>query len=327
MRRSLASLPKIELHLHLEGCLTSAEAMRLSEKNGLAWDRPKIAALYRHATFGEFLRHFGQILDFIREPEDLAWLLGRVLARLRRQGVVYAEIRISPSVWERHGLSPLAGMEALAAARTTAPIATNFIVDAVRQWDMGLIERDLDLACRFRRRGVVALGLGGDEAAAPAARFMGLAQECRSRGMPLVPHAGEALGPEEVDSALEVFSPRRIGHGIAAARSAKVLENVVRSGVHLEVCPTSNRRTGVVAKGERHPLKELWEGGTSLSLGTDDPALFGATPCGELRVAARCAGWGRADMARSQAMAARAAFLSRDEKDGLERLIEAGWHP
>lgn len=261
MSRSLASRPKIELHIHLEGCLTAAEAVWLCGRHGLAWDGPQIAALYRHATFGEFLRHFGQILDFIKEPEDLAWLLGRALARLRRQGVIYAEIRISPSVWERHGMSPLAGMEALAAARMTAPIATNFIVDAVRQWDMGLIERDLDLACRFRRKGVVALGLGGDEVAAPAARFRGLAQECRSRRMPLVPHAGEALGPEEVDSALEVFSPRRIGHGIAAVRSAKVLENVVRSGVHLEVCPTSNRRTGVVRRGRDIPLKSFGKGG------------------------------------------------------------------
>lgn len=325
MTAGLAFRPKVELHLHLEGCLTPAEAVVLARRHGLQLGKKSILALYRHRDFGEFLRHFGQLLDLFKGQEDLAWLLSRVLGRLRRQGVVYAEIRVSPAVWERHGLHPVPCLKTLLALRHTAPLPFNLIVDAVRQWDRALLERDLDLACAYKGQGVVAFGLGGDEAAAPAARFGDLARECRSRRLPVVPHAGEAADAGEVASAMKVFSPRRIGHGIAAARSEAVLADVVERGVHLEVCPTSNRRTGVIGSRERHPLGLLWRRGVHLSLGTDDPALFGATPCGELRFAALNAGWTLEDMGRSQVAAARASFLPPGAREALARRLEAGW--
>lgn len=297
----------------------------LARRHGLSWDRRTVLSHYTHADFGEFLRHFGALLDLFRAPEDLCWLLSRVRGRLARQGVIYAEVRVSPSVWERHGLEAAGTLAKLLDEGAKGPVALRFIVDGVRQWAPELLERDLDLACRFRSAGVVAFGVGGDEGAAPAASLRALSEECRSRKMPVVPHAGEALGPEEVESALEVFAPRRIGHGIAATRSVEALGALKKRGVHLEVCPTSNRRTGVVPRGHRHPTAELWESGVSLSLGTDDPALFGATLCGELRWAARSAGWGLRDMARSQLMAADAAFLARGEREDLARRIESGW--
>lgn len=317
--------PKVELHLHLEGCLTPSDAVILSHKNRLALDTECILSLYRHENFKQFLVHFGSLLELFKSPEDLCWLLDRTLVRLRRQGVIYAEIRVSPSVWERHGLPAARSLEILLnhASRQSAPVG--FIVDAVRHWDSALLMRDLDLACRFRRNGVVALGVGGDEAAVPASGLKPLANECRARRMPVIPHAGEVLGPEEIASALDVFQPARIGHGIAAERSAEVRDSLRRRGVHLEVCPTSNRRTGVVVRGRRHPLRGLWRAGVNLSLGTDDPALFGATLCGELRWALRSAGWTEEDLAQSQLMAAKASFLPRAAREDLARRVMAGW--
>ena len=325
MSLRLSRRPKVELHLHLEGCLTAPEALALARRNGLPWSPQTVASHYRHADFGEFLRHFGALLDLFRTPEDLCWLLSRVQKRLRRQGVVYAEVRLSPSVWERHGMEPVSTLRTLLEFGARGPVAMSFIVEGVRQWGPPQLGRDLDLACRFRSSGVVAFGLGGDEGAAPAGSLTTLAAECRARRIPVVPHAGEVLGPEEVASALDVFTPVRIGHGIGAARSAEVLLALRERGVHLEVCPTSNRRTGVVGKGERHPLRKLWGSGVALSLSTDDPGLFGATLCGELRWAARSAGWGEAEMGRSQIMAALATFLSAGERDALARRVESGW--
>ena len=143
--------------------------------------------------------------------------------------------------------------------------------------------------------------------------------------MPVIPHAGEVLGPEEVTSALEVFHPHRIGHGISAARSPSVMNTLARNGIHLEVCPTSNRRTGVLASGKKHPLQALWRAGIALSLGTDDPGLFDATLCGELRWAQRSAGWTDEDLLRSQVMAAEASFLPKPAREDLARRIQAGW--
>lgn len=209
------------------------------------------------------------------------------------------------------------------ARRVSAPVG--FIVDTVRQWSPALHSRDLDLACGFRKMGVVALGVGGDEAAAPAGSMKALARECRTRRIPVIPHAGEVLGAEEILAALDIFRPVRIGHGVSAAGSSLVMQALSERGVHLEVCPTSNRRTGAVARGRKHPLRRLWRAGISLSLNTDDPALFGTTLCGELRWARRSAGWSEREMALSQLMAARASFLAKDAREDLARRIEAGW--
>ncbi|MGC8762200.1 MAG: adenosine deaminase family protein [Acidobacteriota bacterium] len=316
---SLRGLPKVELHLHLEGCLHPGDAFRLALRNGAGLSRNGILALYRHRDFGEFLAHFGALLDLFRGPEDLVWLLHRTARRLARQGILHAELRISPSVWERHGLSPLPCLKALLEARRTLPLSVLFIVDAVRQWDRAGIERDLGLALRFQKEGVAALGLGGDERAAPAGLFRDLAEECRRRRLPLIPHAGEVTGPGEVRRALEL-APFRIGHGIAAASDPELLARLAEEGVHLEVCPTSNRKTGAVPRGRSHPLPALWRAGVSLSLGTDDPALFATTLNGEIAWALR-RGWSPADALRSQRLAAQASLLSPAERrDLLARL-------
>ena len=317
MTRNLKHLPKIELHVHLEGCISPSEALALAFRKDRSSDPEAIRKLYRHASFQDFLSHFGQIVALLREPDDLLWLFDRVVLRLKRQGVVYAEIRVSPSVWERHGLPPEACLGRLAERTASAPIACRLIVDGVRQWDRTRLERDLDLALALRNKGVVAFGLGGDETSAPACHFRDLAGACREADFPVIPHAGEALGPEEVLSALEVFTPPRLGHGIASARNRKVLDEVVARRVHLEVCPTSNRRTGAVGRREEHPLKALWAAGSRLSLGTDDPALFGTTLCRELSWAVSRGGWTMKDVAASQVFAAQASLLPPGQKRDL----------
>lgn len=312
-----APTPRVELHLHLEGSLTLADALRLARRHrGGRFCRSDLEPLYRHADFGDFLRHFGAVVALLREPGDLVELLGRLLIRLRRQGVLYAEVRVSPSVWERHGLGAREGMEAL--ARATYPEAPEYrlIVDAVRHWGMTGVERDLSLALAHRRRGVVALGLGGDEAAAPARTFGALAETCSALCFPLVPHAGEALGPQEVADAVSLPGVTRIGHGIAAAGDPGTLGLLRERGTHLEVCPASNFATGVVRRGTPHPVGDLFRAGVSLSLSTDDPALFGTTLAGEERLA-RAAGLGGRDLLACRAAAARASFLPRRERESL----------
>ncbi len=321
MTPQLRRLPKIELHLHLEGCILPSEALVLARRRDRDADVQTVRGLYRHSSFLEFLAHFGSIVGLLRSPDDLVWLFRRVVSRLGRQNVIYAEIRISPSVWERHGLDPAPCVERLVEEVSNAPIRCGLIVDGVRQWDRSGLERDLELALAYRGKGVAGFGLGGDEAAAPAAAFGDLAAYCRSKRFPVIPHAGEALGPEEVASAMEVFSARRIGHGIAAAQALDVLEEVVRRRVHLEVCPTSNRRTGVVGRGRKHPMSDLWSAGCRLSLGTDDPALFGTTIYRELQWAVSRGGWTLRDVVMSQRYAAQAALLPASEKEDLLRRL------
>lgn len=312
--------PRIELHLHLEGALALRDAVRLGRRAGHAPEA--VRALYQHADFGEFLRHFGALVSLLRRPEDLVSLLGATLLRLGRQGVLYAEVRVSPSVWERHGMDPAAGMAALAKARFPGAPEHRLIVDAVRQWGVTGVERDLSLALAHRRRGVVALGVGGDEAAAPAALFRSVAQACLSEGFGFVPHAGEALGADEVARAAALPGVRRLGHGVAAAGDRGLCRALRDSGLHLEVCPGSNFATGVVPSGRPHPVGRLFRAGVPLSLSTDDPALFGTTLAAEERHARR-AGLTPADLRACRVAAARAAFLPRSARETLAARLES----
>jgi adenosine deaminase len=301
----------------LEGAIGPSEFRALSARHGTPAGLPDQTGLFHHASFDEFLQHFGAITHLLREPEDLAWLLHRHLGKLRRQGVLYAEVRISPAVWERRGLDPLGTLSLLCGQAGRTPIPFRFVIDAVRHWDGDTLARDLDLCLRFRKRGVVALGLGGDEAAAPARSFIDLAAECRSLRLPVIPHAGEALGPGEVLDALEVFRPLRVGHGIRAADDPKAIAACHEAGVHLEICPTSNRKTGAYARGLGRAFARLWEGRVDLSVSTDDPGLFGTTLGREIRWASRALGLDPASILRMQASAARASLLPEGEKKGL----------
>lgn len=307
----------IELHLHLEGALALQDAVRLARKYGV--DDAVLPSLYAHRDFKEFLAHFGALVSLLRQPEDLIHLLGKTLGKLRRQGVAYAEIRVSPSVWERHGLEPRGAMEALARARFSEGPEYRLIVDGVRQWDRSLLWRDLDLALAHRRRGVVALGLGGDEAAAPAEGFRDMAEACQRARIGFIPHAGEVLGSEEVLSAARLPGVRRIGHGVSVVRCDQAANELRKRGTHLEVCPTSNLVTGACSSSP-HPVGELFRKGIPLSLSTDDPALFGTTLAKEERTA-REAGLTPKDLHTCRTNAAKASFLPRASREGLIRIL------
>lgn len=275
----------------------------------------EIAPCYKHDGFSDFLRHFGQIVSLFRGPDDIVCVLERHLRRLKSQGCVYAEFRVSPSVWEHFGMEPEGALDRLVNARIPGSIPYNLIVEAVRHWDRTLAERDLGLAIRHRGK-VRGFGLGGDEIAAPAENFSWLAGECRSSGLTFIPHAGEVAGPGEVLKAVEM-GVKRIGHGIGAAADAVLCERLMKENIHLEVCPTSNYITGAVRRGEEHPLKRLWERGVPFSVSTDDPGLFLTTLRREVRLASSIAGVGEGFTAILQENALHASLLDEREKENL----------
>lgn len=312
---------RVELHLHLEGAATPRDALFLASKYHLAgMDEQAVGELYTHHGLGDFLRHFGAVAGLLREPTDLVWLLGKLLRRLANQRVIYAEIRVSPSVWERHGLEPEPGLKALCSARFKGAPLYQFVVDGVRQWDRSLLERDLNLALQFRKEGVAGFGLGGDEVAAPARLFAWLAAACREERMPLLVHAGEVLGPEEVARAVDILGAKRIGHGIGAAGDPVLMRRLAGEAIHLEVCPSSNYATGAVPAGESHPVGLLVKHGVAVSLSTDDPGLFSASLAREERIARR-AGLSEADITRCNEAAARAALLAPKEREALAGMV------
>ncbi|MCX7829692.1 MAG: hypothetical protein N2445_01330 [Acidobacteria bacterium] len=300
----------IELHLHLEGSIYPSDALFLCRKNNIKFNK----GTFRHSNFEDFLKHFGEAVSLLKDKEDLAFILQNHLKRLNKWGVVYAEIRISPSVWEFCGLNPEKTADLLFSLNFN-DLMVNFIVESVRHWDKKLLERDFDLALKHKDK-VKAFGIGGNEMVAPIENFKFLFEECSKKGITFIPHCGEVSDSNEVLKAVD-FGAKRIGHGIKSIESKNVIEKLKDSKVHLEICPTSNYMTGAIEYGEPHPLKHFYEKGVNFSVSTDDPGLFLTTLKKELFLAQQFLSNKNGALIKMQKEALKASLLNKKEKERL----------
>lgn len=319
--------PKAELHLHLEGAIQPETVVELAARHGQPLTREEVVAQYNYADFRGFLEAFKWVTALLREPQDYALIAGRAVEELHRQNVVYAEITISAGVMLRRHQDVAANFAALRAAAEQSAggaLRLRWVFDATRQFGAEQAMEVARLAAGHRGEGVVAFGMGGDELALPAEEFRGVYEFARSNGLRTLVHAGEIGGPDEVRRAVEVLGVERIGHGIAAVRDPDVVELLAERRIPLEVCPTSNLRTGALGKltGRPaaglpdHPVAELFHGGVPLTLSTDDPAMFQTTLVGEYEAAA-VAGLQMQDLAHVAQKSIEAAFLPEAEQDAL----------
>lgn len=291
----LRALPKAELHVHLEG---SVEPETLLEINSsLSLD--EIRNRYVYSDFRGFLDSYKWVSGHLRSARDYALITRRLIERLRREGVVHVEINISAGVilWKNQRFEEMFEAAAGEAARAEIPVL--FIFDAVRQFGLEAAWAVAKQAVRFRHQGVVAFGIGGDEKLAPAPLFREIFDYAKSEGLRIVPHAGETGGAASVREAIECGADR-IGHGIAAASDPALMETLRERDIPLEVCVSSNLRTGVVQSIEDHPLRKLWDARVPIVLNSDDPPMFQTTLLGEYRIAAERFGFDR-DMLRQAA--------------------------
>lgn len=315
-----AGLPKAELHVHLEGSLRAGTLLDLARRSGIAFtglDERWLAERFRFRDFRHFADLYTTCTDVFRGPEDFARAVAELAADLAPQGVVHAEVTCSAITHHRDRGLPfdeiVAGLWAGAeVARRDSGVVVRFVLDHVRDLSTEDCSITAEWCDRARGQGVVALGLGGFEPGRNASLFAEAIRWARRRGIPFVPHAGEAVGAEGVRDALE-FDPVRIGHGFRAADEPALVTELLARGTVLELCPTSNLRTGVVADLADHPARELRAAGVPLVLGSDDPLLFGSSVLGEYRTALTGLGFRRADLVA----AARASLLASlvDERE------------
>ncbi len=287
----LRSLEKAELHVHLEGAAAPETLCEIMP--GLTADEAR--ARSRFSNFGEFLQVFKWVHTCLRRPEHFALVLRRLLERLESEGVRYVEVNVSAGVILWRGLPLDEVFVALAEEAERSALPVRFIFDAVRQFGADHVQATAEAAVRWRGRGVVGFGIGGDEARGPARLYRDAFEFVRAHGLAAVPHGGETTGPESVWEALECGA-RRIGHGIRAAEDAVLMEELRRRDVALEISITSNVRTGAVRRLEEHPVRRLFEAGVPLTLNTDDPALFGTTLVREYELAREVFGFSDEDL-------------------------------
>jgi aminodeoxyfutalosine deaminase len=332
LRTFIRQLPKVELHLHLEGSLRPPLMRELAARHGHGsaeverWIREREQSGYRYGNFQRFIEAFKFAMMLLEEPQDYGFAAERLFEELASQEVRYAEVTISAGVvlWRKQPLDHVFEEveKAALAARNRWGIRVQWIFDAVRQFDAGPALEVVKWARRFQNRGVVGFGIGGDERQGPARLFVDVYREARESGLRLTAHAGETAGAESVADAVNLLGAERIGHGLAAATDDQVMAMLAARQIPLEVCITSNVSTGVLEKFEDHPLRRFLRAGVRLTLNSDDPGLFGAQLQEEMNLAAIHFALSREELLQFCGNAIQCSFLPGEEKRALEGELE-----
>jgi adenosine deaminase/aminodeoxyfutalosine deaminase len=323
----ISRLPKVELHLHLEGSVLPETLRELSRAKGRLhketedWIENRLRTNFHYQNSQEFLDAFKLVTLLLESPQDYALATTRLCERLAEQNVKYAEVTLSVGVilWKKQAVDAI--FEALLAAASEAEarlgVRVRWIFDAIRHFGAEHARQVLAWAKHFRSQGVVAFGIGGDEMRGPAELFTEVYREARDCGLHLTAHAGETAGAQSVRAAIELLGAERIGHGLTAARDPAVMAMLRERQIPVEVCPTSNVCTGLVSRFEDHPLSKFLEEGLLVTLNSDDPGLFGTSLEREFVLAEKHFVLSMEHLARFSENAIRASFLAEDEKWSL----------
>ncbi|NOX60543.1 MAG: adenosine deaminase [Chloroflexi bacterium] len=335
LREFARAMPKVELHVHLEGAIQPATVLKLSRRHNLplpANDESGLREWYRFRDFIHFIQVYLTIQNLLRSTEDFELITYDFGREMARQNIRYAEVTFTPytHLWQDKGVSAddiIAGLEAgrRAAARDfgveiawVLDIPRNLSFDGER-YTAAATDPTVEMALAWRDRGVVALGLGGNEAGAPPEPFAHAFETARAGGLHSVPHAGELMGPESVWGALRALGAERIGHGVRSIEDPTLIERLVEQQIPLEVNPTSNICLGIYPDFASHPLRQLWDAGVYVTVNSDDPPLFNTTLNQEYIALIDHFGFDADELERIALNALHASFLPAKRKAALER--------
>ena len=273
--------PKIELHVHLEGTVRPATLLEIARRNdhALPADTPEgIRDLYRFRDFDHFIEVWILTTNALQTADDFRQVVVDYAAEAARHGAVYIEAIFSPieRTWRGVSWDTLFGgyCDGAQEARELHGVDVLLTPDVTRG---APVEDGFELVRRataYRERGIVGIGLGGEEALYPPEKFVDVFRLVREEGFASVPHAGEVVGPASIRGALDALGADRIRHGIRAVEDTSLLEELAERRVVLDITPISNLRTGVVGSLAEHPLPELLAAGIPCTVSTDDPEMF-----------------------------------------------------
>lgn len=323
-----AAIPKLELHLHLEGAAPPGLVRSLAERKGV-----ELAGLfdergsYASRDFTGFLQAYDRVSQIFETPEDYAALAEAALAEAAASGVIYAEVFLSPTSF---GYDAGAWAEMTAAVEEGADraeaahgIRCRLIPVAIRHHDPALSPKIAAAALAARGR-VAGFGLAGDERMNAPRDYGAAFAAAAEGGLKLTAHAGEFGGPDSVRAALDDLKVERIGHGVRAAEDPALVERLAAEGVTMEVCPGSNVALGLFADLAAHPVRRLVEAGCAVTVSTDDPPFFQTTMAAEYEALARVHGFDEAAFDALSRTALAAAFCDEPTKATLAARLDAG---
>lgn len=330
----IAAMPKIDLHLHLDGCVRPETLIRLARerKRPLPKTEPERLLPWMRVepdnkNLTEYLTKFDFVLPHLQDGEALELVAYECVKRTADSGGVYVEVRFAPMLHTREGLTADDAIRAvtagLARGEAECGIPARAIVICMRHHDEATNLKAIEAAARFAGRGVGAVDLAGDESRWPASAFRRVFEAAAALGLPATIHAGEAAGPENIREAVERLGAVRIGHGVRAQEDPEVMAMLRERRIPLEMCPTSNIQTRAVTGWDAYPLRRYASEGLIVTANTDNPTVSGTTIADEYRLLHERLDMTPREIASLVLNAAEAAFLEPEAKALLTSRVQS----
>ncbi|WP_306045677.1 adenosine deaminase [Nioella sp. MMSF_3534] len=326
----MKSIPKIELHLHLEGGAPPAFIRGIAKEKGTDLSRIfREDGSYSYKDFWHFLKVYEAATSVLTTPEDYARLTRAVLEESAENGVVYSETFISPdfcgggdvAAWREY----LHAMEETAAkAEVELGITLRGIITCIRHFGPEKAKPIAECAAQTKGSFITGFGIAGDELIGKPKDYLWAFDCAREAGLRLTAHAGEWGGAESVRDAIRDLNVERIGHGVQAITDLALVDEIAEAGITLECCPGSNVFLGVFPTWREHPIETLRERGVKVTVSTDDPPFFHTTMSAEYDRLADTFGWDEEIFDEINANALAAAFCDEDTKDRVAKKLKKG---
>ncbi len=316
----LATMPKYELHVHIEGAADADTYFDIAQKNNInlpVESRQEWQRFFEFRDFPHFIEVYTAAVNCLRTTDDYGLLIDNFFKHQAEQNIVYSEAYLSATfIIER--FEDEAALDAIEAAVIAGQekygCVVNLIPDIARMMPESQ-QRVLDFVLKGKRRGLfIGLGLGGLEKGFPPGLFTESFEEARRAGLRTVAHAGEGDGPESIWGAIDGLQVERIGHGVRCIEDPALVEELRLRQIPLEVCPVSNYCLGIVKQGEMHPIREMLDAGLNCCINSDDPAMFSTSLINEYLTLASL-GFSWPELRQLNLNALEVSFLSDTEKE------------
>ncbi|MBL7738297.1 MAG: adenosine deaminase [Chitinophagaceae bacterium] len=323
------SLPKIELHLHLDCSLSYNVVKQLNPAISYEEYRASFVAPPKCTDLADYISRAVKGFELMQTKEQLRLVTLDLIEQLKADNVIYAEIRFAPLLHIAKGLTPAEVVHSVNEAVTEGmkqyDTEVRIILCTLRHFSEEQSMETVRLVEQFKGSHVVGFDIAGDEAGFPIRNHEKAFQYAHEKNIRCTAHAGEAKGPESVRETLQHFHPSRIGHGTRSAEDKGLLDLLRDKNIHLEVCPTSNIQTNVFAKIENHAADKIYRHGVSMSINTDARAITPVTLTGEYTLLERVFNWDRDHFLKCNLEAIEHSFTSADMKERLRRKVMAAY--
>jgi adenosine deaminase len=328
----IVAMPKVELHLHLEGAIPHETLLGQIRRKGTEPSIRTVEDLKAKLTYTDFPSFIDLWVwknTFIKDEKDFEDIAYAMLEGLSRQNVKYVESFYGPGDYGRFGLSTEGITERVIAGKERARgdfgIRCELIVDLIRDHGPEIGMKRLDEVTPYLGKGVIGIGIGGSEQLFPAGPYAEVYEEARRRGFRLTAHAGEVAGADSIRSALEDLGAERIGHGVRAYEDPEVVAMLKERGTPIEMCIISNSKTGVCPSVRDHPIRDYFRQDLVVTVNSDDPTMFNATLTDEYLALVRDLGFTLDEVKRVALNAVEASFLPAEDKAALRSTFEDEW--